>query len=208
MKKFFLSVVLAGLVVSGFAANERANNIRMVSYFPVPYVTYRTVNVSDTLTFGNDVTGTIGSNMNASNTALGIYTNDPSDASSGLLSINRLTLNNYGSTSVLSLASLIVNAGESLLPSPNYNPLVPLTLNSTFSFNKNLLVEKFTAALSSLEASTSAAIQSLYVFPDIFSGSGSSGQIKGCASPSKARWKTLQIKNGDTTSSVTYLVCE
>lgn len=211
MKKLFLTFLLTGFAASAFAASAERNNIRMVTFFPVPYVTYNQLNVRDELLLGGKTsfTGTLGS-MTKSETWSLVLTpkagtvTDPANPPV-TLNFNVLSLNVKSSSTNRTMGTSTVVAGTS-----SNKGAVTLNFGGTLTVNQLSM-----AGPKQITVSGTGKVKEMYVFPQIIKGcNATSGctnaQINaGTASCSHTKWKTLQLKKEDNTyESKTFLVCE
>lgn len=220
MKKIFLAVCCAGLAGAAFAqttGSETRNNIRMVSYFPVPHVSYGEVNVKDELLLG--ASGASGVNFSA---VLGTS----SQVNNGKTSLVLLPKEGMSaSVANLSASELIFQVKSGAANNLMDNTLLTLGSSSSagtvsLGFSGKLKINSFTE-LGGLKVTEDGKVKNLYLFPEVIQGcSGNAfcaaadiAQAKDSSGNTCAHavWKTLRVKKAGTENEYeakTFLVCE
>ncbi len=182
MKKFLFA--LLGLVFA--APFAMADNIKMVTYFPVPYASYGDLSVSGTCDVGllNNCSLDAGEKLN-------VYklSSDGRVLNTGSLIANsgKLDLNSSASSSQINTTSLV-----------SHNPSGQTASTGVLEFSHDLTVDTIKgASIQSAEATNRADMDALYLF-------GSSHRFPTCdGTDHKMSWQKLTV---DGKSGV-FLVC-
>ena len=212
MKKLFLLFVGVFCATAAVAAPSTAKNtMKMVAYFPVPYVAYDTVSATQALELGvlNQCKLSLGentSNLGDSNCSLYLHGNadGTDDSKRGLLAVasGKLDLNasGFGDPLIKSTTVVVGSGGQ-----PHYGWLdigMPASVSNNPAFNA-LYVSSLANKGNSLRAKEEASVSEFKMFDEI------NGNFPACNGT--ATWQALEL-GANTTAGKTYkdvyLVCD
>lgn len=212
MKKLFLLFVGVFCATAAVAAPSTAKNtMKMVAYFPVPYVAYDTVSATQALELGvlNQCKLSLGentSNLGNSNCSLYLHGNadGTDDSKRGLLAVSsgKLDLNasGFGDPLIKSNTVVVGSGGQ-----PHYGWLdigMPASVSNNPAFNA-LYVSSLANKGNSLRAKEEASVSEFKMFDEI------NGNFPACNGT--ATWQALEL-GANTTAGKTYkdvyLVCD
>ena len=212
MKKLFLLFVGVFCATAAVAAPSTAKNtMKMVAYFPVPYVAYDTVSATQALELGvlNQCKLSLGentSNLGDSNCSLYLHGNadGTDDSKRGLLAVSsgKLDLNasGFGDPLIKSTTVVVGSGGQ-----PHYGWLdigMPASVRNNPAFNA-LYVSSLANKGNSLRAKEEASVSEFKMFDEI------NGNFPACNGT--ATWQALEL-GANTTAGKTYkdvyLVCD
>ncbi len=212
MKKLFLLFVGVFCATAAVAAPSTAKNtMKMVAYFPVPYVAYDTVSATQALELGvlNQCKLSLGentSNLGDSNCSLYLHgnANGTDDSKRGLLAVasGKLDLNasGFGDPLIKSTTVVVGSGGQ-----PHYGWLdigMPASVRNNPAFNA-LYVSSLANKGNSLRAKEEASVSEFKMFDEI------NGNFPACNGT--ATWQALEL-GANTTAGKTYkdvyLVCD
>lgn len=222
MKKIFFAVCCASLAGAAFAqttGTESRNNIRMVSYFPVPHVSYSEVNVKNQLLLGasgksgGSFTGRFGTSsaVNGGKTSLVLLPKEGPSSSGYNLTANKLVFN------VLSTSGNNVMDNMTLTLGTSSSDSVQL------EFSGLLTVKSFSGTLEKLNVKETGKVSSLYLFPNNIKGcpagdntlcdEANIAKVKDSSGStcSHAQWATYQMQKAGTENEYvtkTFLECK
>lgn len=208
MKK--LIIWLLCLAVSPVWAAQTKNTMKMVTYFPVPYVAYDTVEASEVIDVGGldkcEMSISKGSsNLAGTDSSLYLYGDvNGEDLTSGLLNVTAGKLDLNSSVPDARIVSKKVLVGADMDTQGGWLDIgVPAGKNSTFNA---LYIGSLASAANSFRVTSlenAATVDSFHMFDEI------ENDFPGCAGT--VTWKELELgADPDTNQTFTdvYLVCE
>ena len=209
MKKLFLLFAVLFCAAAAVAATATKNTMKMVAYFPVPYVAYDTVSATQSMDLGilNKCDLSLGenkSNLGGKNCSLLLHgtADSPNDVQRGLLNVSsgKLDLSVSGFEQYPLIKSAVVLAGSGGQPSYGWLDIGrPEGKEASF---KALYISSLANKGNSLRATQEANVTEFKMFDEI------SGNFPACNGT--ATWKELEL-GGNTTKNQTYkdvyLVC-
>ena len=212
MKKLFLFFVGVLCATAVWAAPSKAKNtMKMVAYFPVPYVAYDTVSATQTLDVGvlNTCALSLGentSNLGGSNCSLYLHgaANGSDDRKRGLLNVSsgklNLNVSGFGDPLIKSATVLVGSGGQ-----PDYGWLdigMPSGKADTFDA---LYISSIAKDGNSLRAKKEAKVNEFKMFDEI------NGNFPACDKGSgTVTWQELELganKANKQTYKDIYLMC-